>query len=506
MVVKEKLRNCSVRKDKVHNKVTITTVNKIPVRNVLLLGDEAGMIGDIIIDDISRDFCFHNGEAWICINGAMSGPTGPTGPTGSPPATSPTGPPGSPGVTGPQGPQGPQGPDGTAGPIGIPGIAGIKGPIGPTGFPGKNAVSSSPWIVDGTDFIQNTMYSEATVAFGSNNLLFGGKVLDSSETPFKSTRMFFIADSKTNGIGAFRAGTAAGTQWDILNRGNNSAAFGKNNVAFMDNTFIGGGEANTASGLNSSIGGGLENYITIDGDNSFIGAGISNTVSATDSAIGCGLVNEITSSNSFIGSGQQNTCSGTNSFIGAGLNNTIDSTSGDTNSFIGAGDHNFINGFNSAIIAGQFNTINADNSSIVSGQNRSLEQDNTMLTQNIRVQGGIQLQGIKVITDDYQATFEDYIIYVTSDSPPSNITITLPSNPVNGQLLHVYTDAQAQGILPPDVAVTVVKSGISIKIISTWDTTEVDFISLPYQFPAAMYPIKYGVLFRYVGVNIWEMV
>jgi alpha-tubulin suppressor-like RCC1 family protein len=58
-------------KDIINNNYFITNVLKIPVLNITQ--SNPGLLGDIIIDKISNQFCFHNGIQWKCINGFNSG-------------------------------------------------------------------------------------------------------------------------------------------------------------------------------------------------------------------------------------------------------------------------------------------------------------------------------------------------------------------------------------------------------------------------------------------------
>ncbi len=68
------------------------------------------------------------------------------------------------------------------------------------------------------------------------------------------TRLFFFP-----GRSVFRAGRVEGSQWDNENLGDYSVAFGFNNTASGDFSFIGGGDRNIASGNYASIPGGYNN-------------------------------------------------------------------------------------------------------------------------------------------------------------------------------------------------------------------------------------------------------
>ncbi|MCH5210446.1 MAG: hypothetical protein J1F01_05715 [Oscillospiraceae bacterium] len=92
------------------------------------------------------------------------------------------------------------------------------------------------------------------------------------------------------------------------------------NTASGIETFIGGGGENTVNGDGSSISGGYLN--TVSGEDSFIGGGINNTVSGDGSSISGGYLNTASGYDSFVGGGTDNTSSGNESFVGGGSHNT----------------------------------------------------------------------------------------------------------------------------------------------------------------------------------------
>jgi hypothetical protein len=152
---------------------------------------------------------------------------------------------------------------------------------------------------------------------------------DSSAVSTKDKRMLF--DKAT---GAFRAGTAAGTQWDSSNRGTNSAALGINNIASGANSFAAGtgntasnsgtismGAINTASGENSVA---IGNNNTSSGSNSFTGGNACNATNSNSVAIGqyCSALGVNSCAIGYGLTGNKNTALGTGS-IAIGYQNNV---------------------------------------------------------------------------------------------------------------------------------------------------------------------------------------
>jgi len=66
-----RFRNFSIRKDSYFNSFQTTNVNKIPrYLDLPDVGDEPGMIGDIILNITERSLCYHNGITWECLTGS----------------------------------------------------------------------------------------------------------------------------------------------------------------------------------------------------------------------------------------------------------------------------------------------------------------------------------------------------------------------------------------------------------------------------------------------------
>lgn len=161
-------------------------------------------------------------------------------------------------------------------------------------------------------------------------------------------------------------------------------AGGQNNTASGINTFIGSGINNQATNSYSSVVGGQGNscddraggFIGGGGGNSIgnnrycaILGGNGNSIGGGDirSSIAGGLLNSLaTSEFSFIGGGQENTCNG-NAFIVGGYQNTAGSSSG--RNFIGAGNNNTANASGSSVVGGSTNAANGSFSAVLGGAN-----------------------------------------------------------------------------------------------------------------------------------------
>lgn len=167
------------------------------------------------------------------------------------------------------------------------------------------------------------------VGIVTNSFLFGTQTENSTDVPAATPRRIIF---DTNG--SFRAGVASGTQWDTVNRGVASTAFGSDNTASGAVSFVGGGTLNVAGGDASFIGGGNN------------AAGSPNITSAI---------------NCFIGAGQDNTASNSHAAVIAG----IDNTAGGVCSIVGAGGS--LNGGN--------NTLGLDSGILAGGGNRALGQE-----------------------------------------------------------------------------------------------------------------------------------
>lgn len=120
---------------------------------------------------------------------------------------------------------------------------------------------------------------KALLTVGNGNLLAEGSFSGTQSLPASPspTRLMWVPT-----MAAFRAGHAAGAQWDNL--GSYSVAFGQNNVADSDYSAALGGFNNVASGMRSTIGGGDNNYIY--GQDSVVPGGAYNVVLSSFSFAG----------------------------------------------------------------------------------------------------------------------------------------------------------------------------------------------------------------------------
>lgn len=129
---------------------------------------------------------------------------------------------------------------------------------------------------------------------------------------------------------AIRVGIAGGTQWDPLNIGVYSIAFGQNNKANGANSAVLGGKSNIAAGSNSAIPGGVSNEADAGAQEAIVsGSGntasnILATISGGSNNLASGLAASISGGSNHIASGQYamipggnaNTASGIGSFAG----------------------------------------------------------------------------------------------------------------------------------------------------------------------------------------------
>lgn len=299
------------------------------------------------------------------------GPTGATGPTGP---TGPTGVTGDKGYTGPtgnRGTEGAQGPDGAQGQEGDAGNPGVDGPIGRTGNTGPrgpNGAVDSPWVVAADSVSEKTSVRYASPYNGIDDTSTYNLLVRNFTTTEKTnaTFMFFINNLNDASYASLRAGYAASTHWQAVNRGRCSAALGRNGIASGNYACTIGGVNNTCSGENSAIIGGTGNNVS-DADSCVVG-GQTNTIDAQ-----CGAI--ISADNSTIDSarssahvaGYNSSILSDRSCIVAGHDNTIRDSSGDA--FIGGGNTNAIRSAKrSAVVAGYNSSLEAYDSAIIGGE------------------------------------------------------------------------------------------------------------------------------------------
>lgn len=128
------------------------------------------------------------------------------------------------------------------------------------------------------------------------------------------------------------------------------------------NSFIGGGVDNTASAENASVVGGSGNIVA--GAGSTIGGGSSNEASNSAIVIGGGKSNKATAQVATIGGGQANTGSGEHGTIAGGFFNT----SSGQRSFVGGGFTNTASEHAATVSGGQYNNASGHGSTVPGGQ------------------------------------------------------------------------------------------------------------------------------------------
>jgi hypothetical protein len=149
-----------------------------------------------------------------------------------------------------------------------------------------------------------------------------------------------------NAVGAVRAGRVDSTQWDAVNRGASSVAFGRNGIASGQESTISGGLANTASGVQSTVGGGT-----------------GHNASGLTSTVGGGFANSATNDRATVAGGGSNFATGDSDTVAGGLNNGASGSFG----FVGGGAGNRATAFASVVCGGQNNTAGGDQSAVLSG-------------------------------------------------------------------------------------------------------------------------------------------
>lgn len=143
---------------------------------------------------------------------------------------------------------------------------------------------------------------------------------------------------------------------------------GSTNNASGNNATIGGGTTNNASGIGASISGGTTNDAS--GDNSSISGGTSNNAGGDGAHIGGGSSNMASGTNASSGGGVSNLASGTSSSISGGTSNIASATNstvsgGTSNQAIGVGSS--VSGGTSNIALGVTSTVGGGTSNIADG-------------------------------------------------------------------------------------------------------------------------------------------
>jgi hypothetical protein len=163
------------------------------------------------------------------------------------------------------------------------------------------------------------------------------------------------------GIGSFLADVPDDTVVGGNKRGHNSVDLQRTRsdptqVASGNNSVIGGGRENTASGPEATISGG--NYSTASAEYATVGGGWENTASGPEATISGGGFNTASGQGATVGGGDSNTASGRWATVGGGGFNTAS----------GQGGTIFVGPFNYATVGGGgFNTASGQGATIGGG-------------------------------------------------------------------------------------------------------------------------------------------
>jgi hypothetical protein len=157
---------------------------------------------------------------------------------------------------------------------------------------------------------------------------------------------------------------------------------GEENVASGIDSFVGGGKRNAASAIYTSIGGGQLNAASVAF--STIGGGVKNTTESVYSTVGGGYANLTTGQFSTIGGGSRNTANFHHSTVGGGIQNIADASdvtiaggayniASDPHATIGGGTQNKASGTGATIGGGAGNNTDANHATIGGGLGNEVE-------------------------------------------------------------------------------------------------------------------------------------
>jgi hypothetical protein len=136
-------------------------------------------------------------------------------------------------------------------------------------------VYTDGYIPNGVIKAVDTDYSDGGLSF-----VIGSSQLDDLNSGTNGDKRFFFEKS----TGAFRAGQVTSNAWDSASRGANSAAFGLNNKAISEGSFVSGEDNAISSPSKNSAAFGYNNGI--DSENSFaVGSNNKITTSAENSSV-----------------------------------------------------------------------------------------------------------------------------------------------------------------------------------------------------------------------------
>lgn len=203
----------------------------------------------------------------------------------------------------------------------------------------------------------------ANVLGGNSNNVIGGGAVSATIAGGGTEALPNRVPLNYGTVGGGQGNTAGGVEATVAggkaNAASGTAAVvsgGRFNVAAGDVSAVGGGTNNTARGVASAVGGGRDNYIGNEGDYAVIAGGRSNYLDSVDATIGGGRGNRA-SELAAVGGGESNRASGAGSVIAGGARNSIDATS--PYSAVGGGRNHLVDiqATNAVIGGGEENTI-----------------------------------------------------------------------------------------------------------------------------------------------------
>jgi hypothetical protein len=177
------------------------------------------------------------------------------------------------------------------------------------------------------------------------------------------------ASGNNSTVGGGVENTASGMMSVVSGGGLNSAGEeaystvggGYADTASGERSTVSGGVQNTASGEGSTVGGGERNFA--DSTYATVGGGYADTASGWRSTVSGGAYNKASNSGSVVGGGWGNVASGYASTIGGGLGHAASSTG----STVGGGNYNVAGAEYSTVAGGHFNIANGYESTVGGG-------------------------------------------------------------------------------------------------------------------------------------------
>jgi hypothetical protein len=163
--------------------------------------------------------------------------------------------------------------------------------------------------------------------------------------------------------------TIGGGYANVANGLDTTVGGGTHNTASGDFATISGGDANTASGVSAAVGGGVDNAASLEFTT--VGGGTNNTASGASATVGGGHTNTASYTHTTVAGGYNNTASGDSSTIGGGTFNTA---SGDR-AIVGGGNLNLASGDLATVSGGYDNTASGDFATIPGGFSNTASGD-----------------------------------------------------------------------------------------------------------------------------------